>query len=297
MTANKSMLPRQIHIEHPYEDSEIVVHFVGDDIFSNQKYLELHRNPGFEICLIPYGKGFFSIEHQTFPIGVNQIFMTKAPQLHAGWPAPECPYRILYICFQVKDSASAPGGLWNTLGQKLEEVDFPVVYDRFDMAPVHHRLLEEIQDGGPYSRQMLGTLIQQFVLLTLRNFALGGGKDGSAGFQENDMHISSRVMKLIDKYVFENLSLDTISSELNYSVPYLCRCFKEETGFTIMEYHTFSRLEKARFQLLQNCESVSQLAEKFGYSSIHHFSNSFKALYGCSPIQYRKNFESASISR
>jgi AraC-like DNA-binding protein len=283
---NQKPNPRT-HLNNPYEDENIKVHFVGDITFVNYGEIGDHLNPGYEICLIPLGKGFFKIQDKVYPIVSNQIFITKSSQKHAGWPSKDHPYRINYICFHIKDTSQST--LWKQLNESLKNIEFPITRNFYEISEIHQRLLGEILEKKSFSDQIIKTLIEQFIILTLRSFiesVSGSSTDSDESIQNL---LSSRITHYINSKIYEKISLDAISDFLNYSPTYLCRIFKEQTGFTIMEYVNFARLEKSKVLLLKSRDSISSIAEKLGYSSIHHFSNSFKALYGYSPIKLRKS--------
>ena len=49
------------------------------------------------------------------------------------------------------------------------------------------------------------------------------------------------------------------------------------------------RMEKAKELLIYSRYSVSEIAEKLGYSDNTYFSNAFKSFTGVSPLNFRKN--------
>jgi AraC family transcriptional activator of pyochelin receptor len=63
--------------------------------------------------------------------------------------------------------------------------------------------------------------------------------------------------------------------------------FKELFHQTVYEYLSDARLEIGKNDLLENRKTVSQIAFELGYSSVQHFSNSFKRKFGISPSQVR----------
>lgn len=276
----------RIHIENPYEDEDITVYFIGDVTFNDYMELEYHRNPGYEICLIPYGKGVFKIQDNTYPIGIGQIFMTKASQVHAGWPSKQNPYRILYFCFDIKQKKATCIPFWNEIKDRLNKVDHPVTYDRFNMDEIHYRALDEVQKKDLFSSEMAGSLVKQLITLTVRNFEKVKNTD-SSNMEHMENQLANQVIQYINEHIYENINLKEISAAVSYSVSYICQSFKNQTGFSIMEYYNFARLEKAREYLVLSCESISRISETLGYKSIHHFSNAFKSFYGSSPAKYR----------
>lgn len=64
--------------------------------------------------------------------------------------------------------------------------------------------------------------------------------------------------------------------------------FKELFHQTVYEYLSDVRLEIGKNDLLEKKKSISQVAFELGYSSLQHFSNSFKRKFGISPSQLRQ---------
>ncbi|SFE88064.1 transcriptional regulator, AraC family [Chitinophaga sp. CF118] len=69
--------------------------------------------------------------------------------------------------------------------------------------------------------------------------------------------------------------------------------FKLKSGFkqvfdnTVFGYLNDHRMEHARQLVLEGSRSLTDIADTFGYSSIQHFSNSFRKKYGVSPGKMR----------
>lgn len=279
----------RIHLTAPYEDEDIIVHFIGDHAFDRYKELTWHTNPGYEICLVLYGKGVFRINEVSYHVTKNQLFITKEPQRHTGWPAKENPFRLLYICFKIKSSPKDES--FFELDKKLGDISNPVSSDRYQMADVHHMLIKEVLDNRYRSYDIIRSLIRQFMILTIRNYTEpeGSGKfrdDPEKKADAKNMMIN-RIMYFIEDNLDKKPDIETMSATWHYSVSYISRLFKKHTGFSIMEYYNYARLEQAKQMLLLADEQISSIAKKLGYCSIHHFSSSFRSFYGMSPRQYR----------
>lgn len=63
--------------------------------------------------------------------------------------------------------------------------------------------------------------------------------------------------------------------------------FRELFNQTVYGYLSDARLEIGKNELLERRKTVSQIAFELGYSSVQHFSNSFKQKFGVSPSQVR----------
>lgn len=276
-----------LHIFEPYQNGNVILHFAGT--LKCNRYFELspHTNPGYEICLISGGKGFFKIDNEVFIVGDKQLFITQPLQCHSGWSSPEDPYMILYICFSIKQRKYRDS-IIEDIEKELLQIKYPVSKDSFVMCEVHNQLMEEITKSKPYSGILIDSLVMQFIALTLRNFKSYADTGDGIKAISNSNTLSAQIIKFIDEYAEDRMNLDMVAEKLNYSVQHLCRKFKEQTGLTIMEYYNLSRLECAKKYLSESDSSITQIAEKLHFNSIHHFSSAFKSTFNASPNEYRK---------
>lgn len=129
-----------------------------------------------------------------------------------------------------------------------------------------------------------------------------------AGFEIIDDHksriieqIKNAIVKHIHHKENENLFMnfsEYISQKLNYDYHYLSNLFSEVEGITIEKYFIAQKIEKVKELLKYDELTLSQIAEKLGYSSVAYLSNQFKKQTGLSPSFYklqkqntRKNIE------
>lgn len=94
-------------------------------------------------------------------------------------------------------------------------------------------------------------------------------------------------------YVRTNLdkpiSRESITNELHISEGHISHLFKKETGFSLTEYITNMRIEKAKKLLSDSNISITDICEQIGYNYQAYFTKIFKEKTGVSPMQYRKN--------
>jgi len=103
--------------------------------------------------------------------------------------------------------------------------------------------------------------------------------------------VTGTMGKAID-YINKNISLDvnieSICAAVNISKYHFCRQFKKHTGMTVMKYILKTRIILAKNDLKKTHLSISEISEKYGFSSVSYFSRVFKEKENCSPLQYRK---------
>ncbi len=90
-----------------------------------------------------------------------------------------------------------------------------------------------------------------------------------------------------NNYADEELSLDSVCSELGVSNSYFSTIFKKETGKPFIGYLTDYRMDKAAEMLTGTNEKSYIIAKNTGYTDPNYFSYVFKRRFGVSPSKYR----------
>lgn len=104
----------------------------------------------------------------------------------------------------------------------------------------------------------------------------------------SENQIVKKTADYIELHLAEDLSLNKIARELNYSKFYIARTFAEETGTTVHKYIQGRRLSTAARQLVESDRPITDIAYEAGYSTPQAFSQAFRRLYLCPPQSYRK---------
>ena len=85
-----------------------------------------------------------------------------------------------------------------------------------------------------------------------------------------------------------NLKLSVVLAEkLEMDYHYLTSLFSSVEGITIEKYTILQRIEKAKELLMYDELSLSQIAERMGYSSVQHLSQQFKKITGLTPSHFK----------
>ncbi|NKE07044.1 helix-turn-helix domain-containing protein [Mesobacillus selenatarsenatis] len=109
-----------------------------------------------------------------------------------------------------------------------------------------------------------------------------------------DITMDTQIQKCADyisQYCTEDLSIKQVADQINLSVPYFSRIFKQETGRSFVEYVTFVRMQRAVWMLRHTDHTVEAIAEELGYNTPNYFSGTFKKYVGLSPRDYRATEE------
>ncbi|KOY16300.1 AraC family transcriptional regulator [Paenibacillus xylanivorans] len=100
------------------------------------------------------------------------------------------------------------------------------------------------------------------------------------------------IVNYVNQHYMEPLKLSEISRQFDISSSYLCRTFKESTGFSFIEYINNIRIKEARDLLVGSSFNVTEIAGMVGFDNTSHFGRTFKLMMGISPLCFRKQFKS-----
>lgn len=99
-----------------------------------------------------------------------------------------------------------------------------------------------------------------------------------------------RIARYLNENLEKNVNLEECARAFHYNPNYLSRMFKKNFGKTYTDYITELKMERCCQLLARSDISVSELAERFGYSSAQNFIRVFKKYTLLTPGQYRKKY-------
>ncbi|MGD1821953.1 MAG: AraC family transcriptional regulator [Pleomorphochaeta sp.] len=97
------------------------------------------------------------------------------------------------------------------------------------------------------------------------------------------------VIKFLESKIKENITLEDICIHCSMSRSLIQKLFKDETGWSVMEYFYRLKIEEAKHLIREETINFTQIADNLGYSTIHYFSRQFKKIVGMSPSEYSKS--------
>ena len=90
----------------------------------------------------------------------------------------------------------------------------------------------------------------------------------------------------------ESITIEKIARQVYMNPTYFCEYFKNQTGETVHDFVTSTRINKARELLLTTNLKVYEISEQVGYADTKYFSKLFKKYYGELPSKYKEKVKS-----
>ena len=123
--------------------------------------------------------------------------------------------------------------------------------------------------------------------------------DEQGSFPEHNIFINeaSQIMHYIDENLSEDITIDGIAKKFGMSRTSLYYIMRDNTGFSPKEYLSKMRIAKA-LELLQSdsAMSITDIAAVCGFSNYSHFIRTFTKNVGISPLKYKKNNGTATLT-
>ena len=109
--------------------------------------------------------------------------------------------------------------------------------------------------------------------------------------QIKEPSLATKVKIYIDKNYNDSISLKMIAEAVNANQFYLSHIFKNETGFSPMQYVNRRRIGEAQNLLINTNMSITEIAANVGYNNSNYFQNVFRKMVGFTPGAYRKRWK------
>jgi AraC-like DNA-binding protein len=273
---------------HP-ERSFLVRKDTGEPVYSMW-----HQHAEVELFLIQGGQGGMMIGDREMPIDGGCQMLVLGSNL---------PHTMSY--------GNRPGEKEvEAVVVHLSPAVFGAFYDLPEMASVR-TLLKNAERGIcvkgetlQYARQAMFALVddepaQSMLRLLQLLVTIASSHDcefvASSGY--NSIHSrdadSSRMNKIYT-FVLENyhrdISVQEVADIIHFAKGSFCRYFKQLTGKTFMDFLIEVRIGNACKLLMEDEMNINEIAYACGYNNISNFFHQFKALKGCSPSRYQKNY-------
>jgi AraC family transcriptional regulator len=152
------------------------------------------------------------------------------------------------------------------------------------------------QQGLRPEQLRLGELVVQEELSETQKQQLAGRleEEGFELLDDRKAALVEKIKNLIIQEVHhseerrqENFS-HLIADELHMDYSHLSNLFSSLEGITIEKYTILQRIEKVKELLVYGELTLSEIAWKLGYSSVHHLSAQFKKVTGLTPSHFKK---------
>lgn len=144
------------------------------------------------------------------------------------------------------------------------------------------QIINEDEMPSCYSDIYISSIIYQMLVNIARRRKSGEYKN------DETYEIIKKTRIFMLEHYYEKFTLKRLSEMAGYSVSRFCEIYKIFYNESPIKELVDMRIRKAKYYIIFTNYSVSEIAARCGFESIHYFSNIFKQKTGSSPLEYRK---------
>jgi len=223
------------------------------------------------------GHGWYEINGQHFEVGPNEFFILPQNVEHTYGSSFEHPWTIYWIHF---------GG--DSLPQlnKIQAVQkhFKPFYikNNGDIITLFSKIYKTLELGYSIDNLLFANMcLSHFLTLFVYN-----SRHYETTATDKADCVDGAIL-FMQGHIKDNISLNELSRQYNYSVSRFSNLFKQKTGYAPIDYFVQMKMQKACQQLDFTNRSVKDIAFSMGYDDPYYFSKRFKTIIGMSPKKYR----------
>jgi len=174
--------------------------------------------------------------------------------------------------------------VWHGRNELLPPFDMRRLDQTEKIGDVVRLLRESLNDRRPHSMAVSRELLRLLTLLVEDEAALQ--REGEQGWWtlERKRRLESYVTQNLHRGIDGNAMADLFE----LSPDYFTRIFRREYGNPPRVWLVNERLRQAADWLVESNESVSEIADRFGFTDLFQFSRQFKKRHGISPSEFRR---------
>ena len=161
----------------------------------------------------------------------------------------------------------------------MEYLVKPIDDEELSQAILRARKRIESQKNDDNLKKKLSEENESMFML-FKEYRLGEQKGANARYV-------AQAIELITSRYIGGITIEEAAEKLCISPSYLSRLFKQETGYTFVDYLTYYRIKKAVELLKDPAVKIYEVADLVGYSDARYFSQTFRRLMGVTPREFR----------
>lgn len=260
---------------------------VGDiDTYSGFKCVR-HTQIAHEITYIVRGNANILCGDKIYQSTAGDIIFNPKGSVHAIDSADGHSLRYYYIAFDIVSCE-------NECEAKLSEF-FNAATPACDVADrsiphTFHDIFLNLYGNDEFSNTIVADSIRKLLIYVLRSLSGEANRVYVPDVRFGKKRTVAQICSFIDSNVEDIDALKKLPQKFDYSYSHISSFFSKSMGLSLKEYFLMSRHRRA-CELLRSGMSVTAVAERMGYSSIHVFSKAFASREGVPPSVYVSNLE------
>lgn len=254
-----------------------------------------HEHDFFELAYIQQGNATHHLENNVTTLHEGDYFIIDYGQHHYYEQVGDVPL-VVINCLFLPRLISEDLQFCRSFKLLLEHYLFQIEYQTLQHSPTEHifhdtdkkieKLLLEMQ--REHESQNIGRI--EIMRCNLINILIHSIRELYHPFAHTRSDMTQHIISYVQEHFSEKLSLEKIAADYRYSLGFVSKKFKAETGISFQEYVQEVRIKKSCHLLISTKKKTTEIADLVGYSDMKFFCNIFKRKSGITPSEYRKRY-------
>ena len=260
----------------------------------------LHFHNYMEIGYCYWGNGMLTIEDSNvaYKGGIITIIPENIPHETKSFNQGVCKWEYLYIDIDsfIRNEMQIKRMLPEEVIKRINKQGYVVQWNQNKaMTNIIRNIIEEYREKKPYYKEAVRGYLRAFVAELLRI-----NEDMSSSLTIEQKRLNSYIEKsvnYISEHFADDLKMSDVAAECGLSESHFRRIFEESMNMKPLDYLNMVRIDKA-CEIIQNKDyAMEEVGFRVGYQTPSTFNRNFKKLTGKTPYQWKKEENTAGITK
>ena len=288
---------RVIHEISPLTTKDVL--YIADRVKKEFTY-PIHNHEVYELNFVEHAPGVRRIVgDSTEVIGEYDLVLITGPELEHVWEQHECVSEdireiTIQFYFHVNDDNFFGRNPFSSIRKMMEEARKGLSFPLSAIMKVYPLLdtLSSVKDGFYATTQFLAILYEL-------SRCEGSHTLASSSYAKVMVQDDSKQILKVKNYINDNyrdeIRLSVLADMAGLSPSAFSRFFKLHTGKKLSEYIIDIRLGYAARMLVDTSDSIAEISFNCGFNNLSNFNRIFKRKKGCTPKEFRGNYQKARV--
>ena len=257
-----------------------------------------HWHPEIEITYIQKGRMLYKVNQQEFYMNAGDMLFGNCNTLHAGCMLHDdnsghndCEYisitfapKLVYGFYESSVYKKYVEPLIQDFSTPAIHIDFSKVWHK-QFADLIKQIITIYESKEKFYELEICIKLQILWMVILENLT---PSEKSSTYNKRDYERIREIMNYIEQNFDKTISLKSISDHIHLCESECSRLFKRYMNISLFSFLQEYRIERSLEYLADKRESISNIAQKCGFSDSNYYAKVFTKIKGISPSAYRR---------
>jgi len=279
-------------------DKEFTYHWCGKFVAPDANWIHMTRTlDDYELFVVVDGTLHIADDTAEYTISPGEYLLMPPTDFQHGTHSSLCSFYWMHFGYhKEQNNHELISDAADTSSDALTYTPGNLLLPKQGRLPSPERLIilmKQLQDSDRRYRE--ATLNRYLCSAVLAEVALQSQTYPSYGNKYLKEQLFQDICDYVSWHQTENIKVSQIANYFGYNEKYLTTFFKQRSGISLKQYILQIKMERAKADLSETTDPVSQIAFRLGFSDAHNFSNAFHKITGLSPSEYRDSYNQHNV--